>query len=112
MINSLLQVATGKDCVLYTTACSDTVPQLSMFKGVCKPLFLFILDGWLLLSVITSFVIIFNIRCPSSISPWGGSIIAALVTRARRDIGVAMSFLTSRVKRPNEDAWGKLKQVL
>ena len=35
-----------------------------------------------------------------------------LTTRARRDIGVAVSFLTSRVKRPDEDDWGKLKRVL
>ena len=35
-----------------------------------------------------------------------------LATRARRDIGVAVSFLTSCVKKPDEDNWGKVKQVL
>ena len=35
-----------------------------------------------------------------------------LTTRARRDIGVAVSFLKSRVKRPDEDDWGKLKRML
>ena len=39
------QVATGQDRIKYVTACSDMVPQLSMFKGICKPLFLFILEG-------------------------------------------------------------------
>ena len=34
-----------------------------------------------------------------------------LTTQARRDIGVAVLFLTSRVKQPGEDDWGKLKQV-
>ena len=32
--------------------------------------------------------------------------------RARRDIQVAVSFLTTRVKHPDEDDWGKLKRVL
>ena len=35
-----------------------------------------------------------------------------LLPRARRDLGAAVSFLTSRVKRPDEDDWGKLKRVL
>ncbi len=33
-------------------------------------------------------------------------------TRARRDIHVAVSFLTTRVRAPDEDDWGKLKWVL
>lgn len=33
-------------------------------------------------------------------------------TRARRDIQVAVAFLTTRVKSPDEDDWGKLKRVL
>ena len=32
--------------------------------------------------------------------------------RARRDIQTAVSFLTTRVKAPDEDDWGKLKRVL
>ena len=32
--------------------------------------------------------------------------------RARRDIQTAVSFLTTRVKKPDEDDWGKLKRVL
>ena len=32
--------------------------------------------------------------------------------RARRDIQVAVAFLTTRVKHPDEDDWGKLKRVL
>ena len=32
--------------------------------------------------------------------------------RARRDIQTAVSFLTTRVKRPDEDDWGKLRRVL
>ncbi len=32
--------------------------------------------------------------------------------RARRDIQTAVLFLTTRVKDPDEDDWGKLKQVL
>lgn len=35
-----------------------------------------------------------------------------LSTRARPDIATAVSFLTSRVKRPDEDDWGKLRRVL
>ncbi len=31
---------------------------------------------------------------------------------ARRDIQTVVAFLTTRVKRPNKDNWGKLKQVL
>ena len=31
---------------------------------------------------------------------------------ARRDIQVAIAFLTTRVKKPNIDDWGKLKRVL
>ncbi len=33
-------------------------------------------------------------------------------TRARRDIQTAVAFLTTRVKNPDEDDWGKLKRVL
>ncbi len=33
-------------------------------------------------------------------------------TRARRDIQVAISFLTTRIRAPDEDNWGKLKRVL
>ncbi len=33
-------------------------------------------------------------------------------TRARRDIETAVAFLTTRVKTPDEDDWGKLKRVL
>ncbi len=32
--------------------------------------------------------------------------------RVRKDIQTAVSFLTTRVKKPNEDDWGKLKRVL
>jgi hypothetical protein len=32
--------------------------------------------------------------------------------RARRDIEVAVAFLTTRVRRPDADDWGKLKRVL
>ncbi len=35
-----------------------------------------------------------------------------MATRARRDIQTAMVFLTTRVKAPDEDDWGKLKRVL
>jgi hypothetical protein len=35
-----------------------------------------------------------------------------MATRARRDIHTAVAFLTTRVKNPDEDDWGKLKQVL
>jgi hypothetical protein len=33
-------------------------------------------------------------------------------TRARRNIQTAAAFLTTRVKSPDEDDWGKLKCVL
>ena len=33
-------------------------------------------------------------------------------SRGRRDIQVTVSFLTTRVKKPDEDNWGKLKRVL
>ena len=33
-------------------------------------------------------------------------------TRVRRDIQTAVAFLTTRVKAPDEDDWGKLKRVL
>jgi len=32
--------------------------------------------------------------------------------RARRDIQTAVAFLTTRVKRPDEDDWGKLRRLL
>ena len=32
--------------------------------------------------------------------------------RARRDIQVAVAFLTTRVKKPDEDDWGKLRRIL
>ncbi len=35
-----------------------------------------------------------------------------MATRARRDIQTAVAFLTTRVKNPDEDNWGKLKRVL
>ncbi len=35
-----------------------------------------------------------------------------MCTRARRDIQRAVAFLTTRVKNPDEDNWGKLKRVL
>jgi hypothetical protein len=35
-----------------------------------------------------------------------------MATRARRDIQTAIAFLTTRVKSPDEDDWGKLKRVL
>eukprot|EP00956_Cyclotella_meneghiniana_P042119 scaffold248363_cov77-Cyclotella_meneghiniana.AAC.2 len=35
-----------------------------------------------------------------------------LSCRARRDIQTAVAFLTTRVKRPDEDDWGKVKRVL
>jgi hypothetical protein len=36
----------------------------------------------------------------------------SMATRARRDIQTAVAFLTTRVKSPDEDDWGKLKRVL
>ena len=33
-------------------------------------------------------------------------------TRVRRDIQTAVAFLTTRVKKPDEDDWGKLKRLL
>ena len=35
-----------------------------------------------------------------------------LSSRARRDIHTAVSFLTTRVKKPDKDDWGKLKRAL
>jgi hypothetical protein len=35
-----------------------------------------------------------------------------MCTRARRDIQTAVAYLTTRVKSPNKDDWGKLKRVL
>ena len=35
-----------------------------------------------------------------------------MLTRARRDIQMAVAFLTTRVKSPDENYWGKLKRVL
>ena len=35
-----------------------------------------------------------------------------LSARARRDIQVAVAFLTTRVKKPDTDDWGKLRRVL
>ena len=35
-----------------------------------------------------------------------------MAMRARRDIQTAVAFLTTRVKNPDEDDWGKLKRVL
>ncbi len=35
-----------------------------------------------------------------------------MATRARRDIQTTVAFLTTRVKSPDEDDWGKLKRVL
>ena len=35
-----------------------------------------------------------------------------MATRARRDIQTAVAFLTTRVKNPDQDDWGKLKRVL
>ena len=35
-----------------------------------------------------------------------------MATRARQDIQTAVAFLTTRVKSPDEDDWGKLKRVL
>ena len=35
-----------------------------------------------------------------------------MATQARRDIQTAVAFLTTRVKNPDEDDWGKLKWVL
>ena len=35
-----------------------------------------------------------------------------MANRTRRDIQMAVVFLTTQVKTPNEDNWGKLKQVL
>ena len=35
-----------------------------------------------------------------------------MAARARRDIQTAVAFLTTRVKSPDEDDWGKLKRVL
>ncbi len=35
-----------------------------------------------------------------------------LCKRTRRDIQTAVSFLTTHIKRPNEDDWGKLKRTI
>ncbi len=35
-----------------------------------------------------------------------------MATRARKDIQTAVAFLTTRVKSPDKDDWGKLKRVL
>jgi hypothetical protein len=35
-----------------------------------------------------------------------------MATRARQDIQIAVAFLTTRVKSPDEDDWEKLKRVL
>jgi len=35
-----------------------------------------------------------------------------MAPRARQDIQTAVAFLTTRVKSPDEDDWGKLKRVL
>ena len=35
-----------------------------------------------------------------------------LILQARRDIQIAVSFLTTRVKKPDKDDWGKLKRAL
>ncbi len=35
-----------------------------------------------------------------------------MCNRARREIQTAVAFLTTRVKEPDEDDWGKLKRVL
>ena len=35
-----------------------------------------------------------------------------MATRVRQDIQTAVAFLTTRVKSPDEDDWGKLKRVL
>ena len=35
-----------------------------------------------------------------------------MLMRARSEIHMAVVFLTTRVKRPDEDEWGKLKPVL
>ena len=35
-----------------------------------------------------------------------------LCKQTQRDIQTAVSFLTTRIKRPDEDNWGKLKRVL
>ncbi len=35
-----------------------------------------------------------------------------MATRARRDIQTAVAFLTTRVKSPDKDDWGKLKHML
>ena len=35
-----------------------------------------------------------------------------MCSRARRDIQTAVAFLTTRVKKPDQDDWGKLKRVL
>jgi hypothetical protein len=35
-----------------------------------------------------------------------------MCTRARQDIQIAVAFLTTRVKEPDKDDWGKLKRML
>ena len=35
-----------------------------------------------------------------------------MATRARQNIQTTVAFLTTRVKNPDEDYWGKLKRVL
>ena len=38
-------VQSGEDIVKYTTACSDNIPCLEMFKATCMPIFLIIALG-------------------------------------------------------------------
>ena len=39
------KISGGKDIVQYATACSDTIPDLHVFKVSCKPIFLFMAAG-------------------------------------------------------------------
>ena len=38
-------MTTGRDIVVYTTACADSIPFLEMFKSNCMPIFLFLAGG-------------------------------------------------------------------
>ena len=40
-----IKLEVGDDTLVYAMAKSDTIPQLSMFRGHCKPTYLFIASG-------------------------------------------------------------------
>ena len=38
-------MSSGRDIVVYTSACSDSVPLLEIFRSNCMPIFLFLAEG-------------------------------------------------------------------